>query len=83
MTRAVLLEQSADELVTASERLVDVATALRAVAVLLNVDTAPDKLMSAARTVQADVTRLVFAAVAAARAGERVHATVVLSGGGK
>lgn len=78
MTPGVLLEQSADELVSASERLVDVATEFRASALLMNADTPSDKLLHLTRGIEADVTRLVLAAVSAARASERVAVLAVL-----
>lgn len=83
MTAGVLLEQSADELVTASERLVSVATELRAAALLCNLDTPPERLQHVARAVQSDVVRLVMAALQAARAGERVSACTVLGSDAK
>lgn len=78
MTPGVLLELSADELVSASERLVDVATEFRSSAMLLNLDTPADKLLHLTRGLEADVARLVLAAVSAARASERVAVLAVL-----
>jgi hypothetical protein len=78
VTPAILLEQSADELVTASERLADVATEFRATALLCNLDTPRERLLHATQNVQADVVRLVMAALSAARAGERVATLTVV-----
>lgn len=83
MTPGVMIEQAADEIVSVAETLSGIADGLRSAALLVNLDTEPGKLRHTALAVQADALRVAMAALQAARASERVVATLVVTTSGE